>query len=42
MAVEKGSAFLLKVGNGAAPVVYATVGVRRGDRRHSSTASMTG
>ena len=25
MAVEKGSAFLLKVGNGAAPVVYATV-----------------
>jgi TP901-1 family phage major tail protein len=25
MAVEKGSAFLLKVGNGASPVVYATV-----------------
>ena len=25
MPVEKGSAFLLKVGNGAAPVVYATV-----------------
>ncbi len=25
MAVEKGSAFLLKVGNGAAPVAYATV-----------------
>ncbi len=25
MAVEKGSAFLLKVGNGAAPVGYATV-----------------
>lgn len=25
MAVEKGSAFLLKVGNGEAPVVYATV-----------------
>jgi TP901-1 family phage major tail protein len=25
MSVEKGSAFLLKVGNGAAPVVYATV-----------------
>ncbi len=25
MAVEKGSAFLLKVGNGATPVVYATV-----------------
>ena len=25
MAVEKGSAFLLKVGNGAVPVVYATV-----------------
>jgi len=25
MAAEKGSAFLLKVGNGAAPVVYATV-----------------
>ena len=25
MAVEKGSAFLLKVGNGGAPVVYATV-----------------
>ena len=25
MAAEKGSAFLLKVGNGATPVVYATV-----------------
>lgn len=25
MAVEKGSAFLLKVGNGGSPVVYATV-----------------
>ncbi len=25
MAVEKGSAFLLKVGNGAATVVYSTV-----------------
>jgi TP901-1 family phage major tail protein len=25
MAIERGSAFLLKVGNGAAPVVYATV-----------------
>jgi TP901-1 family phage major tail protein len=25
MAIEKGSAFLLKVGNGAAPPVYATV-----------------
>lgn len=25
MAVEKGSAFLLKIGNGASPVVYATV-----------------
>lgn len=25
MAAEKGSAFLLKVGNGASPVVYATV-----------------
>lgn len=25
MAVEKGSAFLLKLGNGASPVVYATV-----------------
>jgi TP901-1 family phage major tail protein len=25
MSVDKGSAFLLKVGNGAAPVVYATV-----------------
>lgn len=25
MAVEKGSAFLLKIGNGAAPVVYQTV-----------------
>jgi TP901-1 family phage major tail protein len=25
MAVEKGSAFLLKVGNGAVPIVYATV-----------------
>jgi TP901-1 family phage major tail protein len=25
MSVEKGSAFLLKVGNGATPVVYATV-----------------
>jgi TP901-1 family phage major tail protein len=25
MAIEKGSAFLLKVGNGANPVVYATV-----------------
>jgi TP901-1 family phage major tail protein len=25
MAVEKGSAFLLKVGNGASPVVYSTV-----------------
>ncbi|MGK2911830.1 MAG: phage tail tube protein [Sphingobium sp.] len=25
MAVEKGSAFLLKVGNGATPIVYATV-----------------
>lgn len=25
MAVEKGSAFLLKVGNGAVPLVYATV-----------------
>jgi TP901-1 family phage major tail protein len=25
MSVERGSAFLLKVGNGAAPVVYATV-----------------
>jgi TP901-1 family phage major tail protein len=25
MAVEKGSAFLLKVGNGAVPVVYSTV-----------------
>lgn len=25
MSAEKGSAFLLKVGNGAAPVVYATV-----------------
>ena len=25
MAIEKGSAFLLKIGNGAVPVVYATV-----------------
>ncbi|CAN5193103.1 phage major tail protein, TP901-1 family [soil metagenome] len=25
MAVEKGSAFLLKVGNGASPIVYSTV-----------------
>lgn len=29
MAVEKGSAFLLKIGNGQAPVVYATIaGIR--------------
>ncbi len=25
MAVEKGSAFLLKIGNGGAPVVYSTI-----------------
>lgn len=30
MSAEKGSAFLLKVGNGAAPPAYATIAGRQG------------